>query len=433
MTSHTPPKLAARSPITVRGFETPEELHWICRLSAATFGEREEGEDAVNRFLRRTVESPDYRPGQWRGAFQDGEPLGGYIMFEREMHAGAARLRTGCIGAVVTHPDARMGGVGRALMEDAIGYACRRGYALLLLDGIPDFYQRFGYVDVFDLTEHHLARAAIEALPPSPYRVRPVAEHDAAAVLSLYERQYGRYTGSFDRDLATQRHRLREELEPHPMVITLDEHDTPRGYLAMRREEPARATEVTAENPLATVALLHEHVRLAGAVGTPMETLHWPLPLDSPILTWLIDNLALPDTSRREHVTTLWSVESRTYHHPNAGWVARPAAIESLLDSLLPAWRERWSASARPWYGRLTLQVEGVSRNLMLDEGVRFGAASGERVVLTAGSLVQLVFGYRDVDYVAGREGEDVPGELVPVLRILFPLGQAWIPGSDAF
>lgn len=325
-----------------------------------------------------------------------------------------------------------MGGAGRALMLDAIEYAGQHEYALLLLDGIPDFYQHFGYVDVFDLTEHRLAREAVASLPPSPYRVRPAAEGDAAAVLSLYDRQYGRYTGSFDRDLATQRHRLRQDLKPPPMVVTLDEHDRPRGYLAMRRVEPARATEVAAENWQATVALLHEHIRLVDA-GTSVDTPLWPLPLDSPILAQLTDHLALPDTSRREHVTTLWSVESRTYHHPNAGWVARPADLGRLLDSLLPTWGERWAKSARSWRGTLTLQVEGESRNLVLDEEVRFDAVPGEIVALTAGSLIQLVFGYRDVEYIAGREGNHVPDEVVPVLRTLFPLGHAWIPGSDAF
>ncbi len=420
------------STVMVRALETRDELEWMCRLSTQTF--RSWTEDEAGIVLQRTTESPEYRSGQWRGAFIDDRPVGGYIMHEREMRAGTARLPAACIGSVVTDPAHRMSGVGRALMLDAIAYARQRNHALLLLNGIPDFYHRFGYVDVLDLTEHHLAHAAVAALAPSPYRTRPVHETDAAAVLSLHERQYGQYTGSFERDLAAQQHRLRDDLGPWPMVLALDEHDTPRGYLEAHRGEVYRATEVTADNWAAASALVHAHARLAADAGETTANLRWPLPPDSPILTDLIDNLALPSTSRRERVTTLSSVESRTYHHPNAGWLARPAQIGVLLDALLPVWRERWTASSRPWHGKLTLEVAGDSRTLVLDGELRVHHLYGEMAVrLTPASLVQLVFGYRDAKHVAKRAGNRISKEMVPVLQVLFPPGHAWIPGTDEF
>lgn len=419
--------------IVVQALTTPHELAQICRLSAATFGDAEDSDKAARRWQRRITESPAYHPGQWRGAFCGGRLLGGYIMHERLMRSGLARLPTGCIGAVVTDPDHRLGGVGRALMTDAIQYARGRNLALLLLDGIPDFYHRFGYVDVFDLTEHHIARPAIAALPESPYRTRPVRECDAAAVLGLYQRQYGHHTGSFDRDPAVQQHQLRDDFGPHSMVLALDGQGRPRGYLEVRRGVPSRATEVTAEDWPAILALLHAHERLVGNQGDPGD-LRWPLPLDSPILPEIIDRLALPDTSRREHITTLWSVESRTYHHRDAGWLARPANINSLLDSLLPLWRDRWAASSRPWRGSMTLDVDGDRRTLLLGDEVRAGDWPQDALItLTGGSFVQLVFGYRTADYLATRDGNRIPEDLIPVLHILFPVGHAWIPGTDAF
>lgn len=424
----------ATATISVRGLETPQELVKVCRLSAATFGARDDSAEAAQRVLRESTESPEYCPGQWRGAFRDGRLLGGYIMHEREMRVGAARLRTACIGSVVTDPAYRMGGAGRALMLDAIAHARHRNHAILLLDGIPDFYHRFGYVDVFDLTEHCLAHEAIEALPVSSYQTRAVEQADAAAVLGLHERGYNRYTGSFERSLAIEQHRLRYDLGPRHMVLALDEQDIPRGYLEVRRRDPARATEVAAVDWKAILALLQAHARLLHESGEPTENLHWPLPPDSPILTELTDRLALPDTARRQHVTTLWSVESRTYHHPNTGWMARPADAGRLLDSLVPAWRERWEASNHPWKGTLRLEVEGVSRTLVLDEGLHVQQTPGETAIrLASGSLVQLVFGYRDAGNLAARKENHIPEALVGVLRVLFPLGHAWIPGTDAF
>src|SRR5207302_5940939 len=102
---------------------------------------------------------------QLRGAFRDGEQLGSYIIFERMLRMGAAQVSTGCISAVVTYPAHRRQGVATALMQDATDYALSHRLALLLLDGIPKFYYRFGYSDVFDQSTQDIDRAAILAQP----------------------------------------------------------------------------------------------------------------------------------------------------------------------------------------------------------------------------------------------------------------------------
>lgn len=78
---------------------------------------------------------------------------------------GAARLATGCIGGVYTRAEARMQGVATALMNDAIAYALTHEYPLLLLNGIPKFYDRYGFCDVYDLSMQELDRQAILSLP----------------------------------------------------------------------------------------------------------------------------------------------------------------------------------------------------------------------------------------------------------------------------
>ena len=57
-------------------------------------------------------------------------------------------------------------------MHDAIEYAQAHKYSLLLLDGIPNFYHRYGYCDVYDLSTQEINRRAILALPESSYTVR---------------------------------------------------------------------------------------------------------------------------------------------------------------------------------------------------------------------------------------------------------------------
>src|SRR5215470_3647457 len=160
--------------------------------------------DTANRLLRRLITLPGYRREQVRSAYRNGEHLGGYRIYERQLRVGSARLATGCIGGVYTRAHARQQGVATALMHDALAYAQAHQYPLLLLDGIPKFYHRYGYCDVYDLSTLELDRQALLALPESPDSVRRARLSDASGLLALYERQAGRCTGSFARSLEQQ-------------------------------------------------------------------------------------------------------------------------------------------------------------------------------------------------------------------------------------
>src|SRR5438477_2960087 len=195
------------SSIIVRSLASPAEQEMHFQLANQAFSENPSPTDA--RFWQQfTTSRPEYCPEQLRGAFRDGEQLGSYILYERKLRMGAAQLTTGCIGSVVTYPMHRYRGVATALMDDAINYALSHHHALLLLDGIPKFYHRFGYSDVFDQSSQDIDRAAILAQPPSTHTVRPATLADVGSVLALYDRHYGPYTGSFTRTAEQQAHRL---------------------------------------------------------------------------------------------------------------------------------------------------------------------------------------------------------------------------------
>ena len=147
------------------------------------------------------------------------------------MRMGAARLPTGCIGAVVTYPAYRHQGVATALMHDAIDYARSHQYPLLLLDGIPKFYYRYSYIDMFDQSTQDIDRAAILAQPLSPLSVRPATQADAASILALYERHFGSYTGSFTRTVEKQAHRLQFRSPDNPIWLAIDSKGLPQGFL----------------------------------------------------------------------------------------------------------------------------------------------------------------------------------------------------------
>jgi hypothetical protein len=60
-------------------------------------------------------------------------------------------------------------------------------------------------------------------------------------------------------------------------------------------------------------------------------------------------------------------------------------------------------------------------------------SGEGQVVRFSQHVFTQLVFGFRPVTWAAIQAGQHVPGELVPILDVLFPHKQSWIAGSDYF
>ena len=180
------------SPITsspdfvIRSLTTAPEIEAFYRLNAQVFRPDHDTVLIATRRRRFITQAPDFHPEQLRGAFLGTTYLGGYRIPAFTVQMGPARLHIGGIGAVVTHPAYRHQGIAGALMRDAIAYATQRQYALLLLDGIPNFYSQFGYVNVLDRLQHAIASEEIHALPPSPYTVRPATLDDVPALLTLH-------------------------------------------------------------------------------------------------------------------------------------------------------------------------------------------------------------------------------------------------------
>jgi len=409
--------------LTIRPPATSEEVDAFFRLAGAEFMPSS-GPDGIDGWRDSTLTAPGFDRSQIRCAYRDGLVVGGCLVFPRRLRAGPARLPVGCIGAVVTRPDHRGQGVASKLLADVLDRARAAGAALLLLDGIPDFYHRLGYVDVFDAIWHRVARRAALDLPPSPYSVRQGTKYDADQLLGLYERHYGGYVGSFDRSLDRQRHELPGSPERLSPLLAVASTGEVRGYLARTWEHSgARAGEVAADDWPAAVALLQAHAAaLAGQPDLPEEVL-WPLPISSPTFHLLADRLAL---------------RSEVVRRPRSDWQARVAHGESLLRHLLPLWRENWAAAAGEWCGRLEIRLgdEGALALDLRPSALEAADASGSpdaRAVFAPAAFLRVLFGERDPAWAAAQDASDVSPGLLPTLARLLAAPPAWIPGTDAF
>jgi GNAT superfamily N-acetyltransferase len=377
---------------------------------------------------------PEVDAEAMRGAFRGVDYLGGYLIEDRWLRVGAARLRTGCVGVVVIDPVHRGQGIGKALMRDSFAHAHARGQTLLMLHGLADYYRPFGYADVFDATEHHIQRAAILAIPASAYRVREAKVADAAALLGLYDRHYGPHPGSFARSLARQEYlldfsasldchayRQRDGLPFAPPLVAVDADGRVRGY----RVEPwgplrAFGSEVTADDWPATLALLHHHARLLGELDSPPQEVCWPLPPDSLAAALLADHVIVERTSRSR---------------PWANWEGAVVDPAEVMQSMLPAWDERWRPQGMGRSAALALTIDGVTRRVNLSlSGVTLAAPRADEthaISLTGPVLGPLLFGFRSVAWAALQDGQTIPPDTLPLLEILFPLQTPWIAPTD--
>ncbi len=396
--------------ITVRAAATSDELDAFFLLAARTFAPDSHPPVAASRWRQRVEGMPDYVPGQVRCALVGTMLVGGYILYERKMRIGSVAVPTGCFASLVTHPDWRGQEVATALMHDAVTRAHERRLGLILLDGIAGFYRRFGYVDVFDATRHAVSRASLAAWSRSPYHVRPATLNDAPVLMELYERHYAGYSGSFGRSLAWQRHDLAWRLADHPPLIACDETGRVRGYLLLPLYAPRHhAVEAAADDWNAALALLQYHASTV-AEATDID---WSLPPDSPTFYALADRLNLT---------------SRTYRHPDEGWMALPAHLPTLFAAIAPLLEERRRA-----VGGEAFQLRVGDATPMLAVGQGVDTPERPTVVLTPQGFMQLLFGFRPARWIAHQAGVSVPATILPTLDALFPTGCTWIAGSDAF
>jgi len=132
-----------------------------------------------------------------------------------------------------------------------------------------------------------------------------------------------------------------------------------------------------------------------------------------------------------------WAVREQTFRHRHAAWMARLVHLSALTRAMLPEWQVRWRRSLAHWSGDIslsvgdemfTLRITGPDLQLLDATNTTTNALS-----LTPQAFTQALFGYRPIARVMQQRAQPLPDDLITVLNILFPTGNAWIPASDWF
>lgn len=430
------------SQLIVRPLQTAAEAATFFKLAAQVFLPDQDADSIGERWLYELGAAPGFELEQIRGAFLRGPGgdglAGGLVVFDRQLRVPPALVPTGGIGMVITHTEYRRRGIARMLLEDALDYGLRRGYALMMLDGIPNFYHQWGFVDIFDSVEYAVDRRTLLELPPSPCGIRAATPDDAATMLELYRQHHHAYAGSFERTLEEQRHSLR--YQPASPVLAVDADGIAQGYLLWRwSSDRTHAREAVADTWAATLALLQAHARLFDAQPDPPQEIWWPLPPDSHTLHLILDNiLRVAYAGSRETPRHTWTpVRGEVVPLIEGGWMARTLDRSRLIAALLPRWQAHWRLRPAGWRGPFELVLGGerftfqtTAQDLRLEEAT---SQQHPRIELDDETFLKLLFGYRNLRWASQQGRIVVASGLDALLHTLFPTEHVWIPRSDWF
>jgi len=320
----------------------------------------------------------------------DGTPIAQVRIADRTMRLGAALVRVAGIGDVCTHPTRRKRGLMRTLFAHVNQFIRDEGYDLSLLFGIPNFYDKFGFITAASNDWLIVARQQFARLKP-PLAGRRARAADAEAIRRLHLDDLATRDGAMARwgDLWARRAarekwcRIVEDGRGRPVAYWRGE---PRPDDAFALTEVALGRSPSRD---AIVSVLADLARCARVCEKPR--LRIELPPAHPI-----GQFCLAD-----------GCEAHRWIGHRGGAMARIVRLESLCRRMAPEWERLLAASpAAGWTGRLRLTTDpsttlraGIGAvDLAIAEGrLRPEAPSGRaRAVIEApqGSLCRLVVGF---------------------------------------
>ena len=133
--------------------EAPAERDAIAEVVASAFGSPAEA-----RLVERIRASSNFVPELSLVAELEGRVVGHVMISYVALHDGDARRWIASLSPLAVAPDSQGRGIGGALVREATGRADARGEPLVVLEGSPRYYGRFGF--------EHSVRHGIEITLP---------------------------------------------------------------------------------------------------------------------------------------------------------------------------------------------------------------------------------------------------------------------------
>jgi len=311
-----------------------------------------------------------------------------------------------------------MKGHARYLLHDTVRYMTEEGFDVSVLFGIPDFYNKFGFIPC--LPDHRISVATRDAeragRRAGKYTTSPMSKRDCGFVVRLYNEDNRHRPASLvrEREHFSGFARGTDYWIKASAFVMRDERGRKVAYAVLDDTDTAvKVAEVSATDPTGHAALLYEFARMAIERRCGEIELHIP-----------------PEHAFARFVQR-FGASVHTRHHRMGGGMMRILNQGQLFRKIEPVLQDRFERSrlgGRPVI--LSLETDLGATELHLG-----GASEAEevhrcRLALGQDKLTQLTVGYRTADDVLSDPEVEAEGNVQPLLEALFG-GQApymWCP-----
>jgi len=358
--------------------------------------------------------------GRWhnRHLLCNGETVSRLSVLAASIWLFGIPVRMAGIGGVQTERQHRMKGHARHLLQDTVRYMTEEGFDVSVLFGIPDFYNKFGFIPC--LPDHRISVATRDAeragRRAGKYTTSPMSRRDCGFVVRLYNEDNRHRPAALVREkehFSGFRKGTDHWINADAFVMR-DERRRKVAYAAFDDTNTAvKVAELGAAEPAAHPALLCEFARMAIERRCGEIELHIP-----------------PDHAFARFVQR-FGASVHTRYHRMGGGMMRILNQEQLFRKIEPALQDRFERSrlaTRPVV--LSLETDLGTTELHLGGASEAGRVHRCRLALGQGKLTQLTVGYRTADDVLSDPGVEAEGDLRSLLEALFG-GQApymWCP-----
>jgi predicted acetyltransferase len=333
-------------------------------------------------------------------------------VWDYQMRIGAARVRTGGVGAVGTHGDYRRQGLMDRTARASLQAMRDLGYDMTMLFGIRNYYHKFGYVRAWTETTLFVSTGEFpEEKPPLPLRKFPVAQIKRYA--DLYNAYYATYTGTAVRPTYLGTQPWNSSMEGYAWS---GGNGKPDGYvLVSRRGRQIRAHEycADADQALCTLGYLS---RRWHCDEVRFETL--------PYASELATRLRRGNCRVETHCARSGSAMVRMLNLPQA--------MGKLAGELN---RRLQSSHLAGWHGDLLLADTWDEVMLSVDAGRVAVApvAATPHAIRGGDSVVQLLIGTEAPAEVAEAGGMQISGDAAALMEVLFPAQYPQLMTADRY
>ena len=390
---------------------------------AETFGRAFAGPAWMERHMTEgLLKGAIYDPEHTRVVVVDGRVVSAVTMGPRMIRFGPVSVPGMTFGPVGTHDAYHKKGYSFEAMNDASRYMAENGYLVAYLQGIPNYYHRYGFYPFLapSNAKFNRDRAAKESRPG---RLRKMRRTDLRSVRRVYDAATADRICSADRDDAVWDWLIgpgsKTWIFSSPRVI-VDARGRVCGYLTAgeRRAREYGEIIVRPDEAAFRVAL---GVLAKEARKRETKDIVLRMPWDDAFGVFI-----------RQHVDAEW----QTWSASTGGALMKVVDFPALMRAMGPLFTQRWKAAARS--GRVTaftMKCELGAVGFSFPKGrVRVGEPGrGPVVHVPQRWLSGLVSGYHAVKWIAPRKGTRVPDRLLPVMATLFPQGWPFVYQGDNY